>query len=595
MIRGVGGIIAWLTIAAVLIGPAASAHDGPRRILLLHAFDREFAALDAFMADFRTELDRNTSAPVQFFDVSLQPTHFQEPVDPQPVIEYVRSVFAAHPVDLIVPVGGAAAAFAQQHRSELFPSTPMLLAATDARFVQTGSLTPRDGVVSTRYDPGQIVNTILSTLPRTKHLFVVIGTSPLEQVWRDALSRELQRFAPRLTIRWADRLSSTDMIAASSALPPESAILFALWLVDGKGVPTTEEQALNSMRAVANAPIFGVHSTQLGRGIIGGSLMDIEELGRNAARAASRLLQDETPGALRLPTQVSGPPMFDARELRRWQIPEATLPPGSVVQFREPSVWDRYKWPVSSVLLVCLAQALLILALITNRRKRLRAEASLAQLSRGLMKAQEEERAWIGRELHEDLSQRIVTQSFQLETLARSVSGNSGSLVGKIAHEVADIARAAQTLSRRVHSPKIHLLGLGACIESLCREVGRDQPVDVTFQQHGSADGLAYEVRLAIFRVVQEALNNAVRHSAAQHVRVVISGHADHVEIVVDDDGCGFDAQTARRARGLGLTAMKQRLALVNGTMVLKSRPRAGTTIRASVPRAVVTSREIGA
>jgi signal transduction histidine kinase len=588
-------IVSWLTTAAVLIASPASAHDGPRRILLLHAFDREFAALDAFVADFRTELARNSSDPVQFFDVSLQPAHFQESVDPQPVIEYVRAIFAAHPVDLIVPVGGAAASFAQQHRAELFPSTPMLLAATDARFVQPGSLTPRDAVVSARYDPGQIVDTILRTMPRTTHLFVVIGTSPLERFWRDALSRELQRFAGRLTITWSDRFSSSDMVAASSTLPQDSAILFALWLVDGKGVPNTEAEALNRMRAVANAPIFGVHSTQLGRGIIGGSLMDIEEWSSTAARVAHRLLESEPPNALRTSAQVSGPPVFDARELRRWQISESRLPPGSTVRFREPTPWDRYKWPASGVLLLCIAQALLILALVTNRRKRLRAEASLAQLSRGLLKAQEEERAWIGRELHEDLSQRIVTQSFQLEALARTVSGKAGSLVRNIAHEVADIARAAQTLSRRVHSPKVDLLGLGICIDSLCREVARDHSVDVTFRLNGSVDGLPQEVRLAVFRVVEEALSNAVRHSGAQQVRVSVTGDPSRVEVVVDDNGCGFDAQSAMRGRGLGLTAMRERMALVNGTMALTSRARAGTTIRVSVPRAMVTTRELGA
>jgi signal transduction histidine kinase len=577
-------MVASCALAAILFASTASAHDGPHRILLLHAFDRQFAALDAFVAGFRTEIARKTSEPVQFFDVSIQPARFQEPVDPKPVIEYVRSVFAAHPVDLIVSVGGPAALFAQQHRAELFPSTPMLLTGVDAQFVRPGSLTAQDAVVSVAYDPAQVVDTILRTLPETRHLFVVVGTSPVERFWRNALARELQRFEGKLTIGWADHLSSQEMVTASSALPPASAILFALWLVDGTGAPNIEEQALNEMRAVASAPIFGVHSTQLGRGIIGGSLMDIERSSRTAAGVASRLIAGEPPALLRLPAQVSGPPTFDARELQRWRVSESRLPSGSAVRFREPTVWDRYKWPATGVLLLCAAQATLILALVTNRHKRRLAEASLAQLSRALMKRHDEERASIAHELHEGLCQGIITQSWQLEALARTVSGDSRSEALQIGEQVASIGRAAQTLSRRLHSPKVELLGLGTCIESLCREVAQERSVDVTFRQNGSVDGLSYDVRLALFRVAEEALGNAARHSGAQHIYVVVNQHADRVEVVVDDDGAGFNRRAAMRGPGLGLTAMKERMALVDGTMALKSGRRGGTTVSASVP-----------
>jgi two-component system sensor histidine kinase UhpB len=106
----------------------------------------------------------------------------------------------------------------------------------------------------------------------------------------------------------------------------------------------------------------------------------------------------------------------------------------------------------------------------------------------------------------------------------------------------------------------------------------------VTFQQNGSVDGLPYDARLALFRVAEEALGNAARHSGAQHICVVVNQHADRVEVVVDDDGSGFNRQAAMRGPGLGLTAMKERMALVNGTMALKSRRRGGTTVCASVP-----------
>ena len=112
----------------------------------------------------------------------------------------------------------------------------------------------------------------------------------------------------------------------------------------------------------------------MGDGIVGGPLMSMDELGHNAAQVALRILNGESPGNITTKPQPPGPPSFDWRELRRWNIDENRLPPDSVLLFREPTLWQRYRWYVVATVAVCIAQLLLIFALFTNLAKRRRAE-----------------------------------------------------------------------------------------------------------------------------------------------------------------------------------------------------------------------------
>ena len=112
----------------------------------------------------------------------------------------------------------------------------------------------------------------------------------------------------------------------------------------------------------------------MGRGIVGGPLMQIRKLGEDGAKAALRILKGEMPSAVKTPNVLYGAPIFDWRELRHWNISETLLPPDSIVQFREPNVWQRYRWQFIAVAIVLLAQAVAIAGLILERRRRRIAE-----------------------------------------------------------------------------------------------------------------------------------------------------------------------------------------------------------------------------
>ena len=259
----------------------------------------------------------------------------------------------------------------------------MLLAGVDRRFVQNRALAANDTAVAVEHDPPQMIETILRLLPDTRTVFVVIGASPFEQFWLKEVKRGLRRFEDRLTFIWTNELSFEEMLKGCASLPPQSAIFYGVLSLDAKGVRHAEERTLGAFHAAANAPIFGLHSTQLGRGIVGGPLLSIEDLSRNTATVAVRMLRGESPQSLTTPTQVAATPAFDGRELRRWGIGEDRLQPGSVVLFREPTAWQRYRPQIIVGVTFASVQAVFVIALLASLVKRRRAERSLRVSEQG--------------------------------------------------------------------------------------------------------------------------------------------------------------------------------------------------------------------
>src|SRR4029078_13275361 len=164
---------------------------------------------------------------------------------------------------------------------------------------------------------------------------------------------------------------------------------------------------------VANAPIFGTFDSYLGKGIVGGSLISLDNIGRDAAAAAVRILQGESPQNIKIAPVEAGTPIFDWRELQRWGIAEASLPPGSIVGFREPAIWQQYQSQIISIAALCAFEALLIGLLLVNRHSREHAEMEARELSGRRINAYEEERSRIARESHDDVSQRLAMLAVQ--------------------------------------------------------------------------------------------------------------------------------------------------------------------------------------
>jgi hypothetical protein len=178
--------------------PVADAQAGPRRVLLLYSYEREFTHRE-FALLFRPELSRSSAEPVDYIEVALQTAGESIRAPDDSVVTRLRSTFGRTQLDLVVAIGGPAAAFAQEHREQLFPTTPMLFAAVDRRFIEKGTMADNDTAVAVAHDPPQMIENILKLLPDTKTIFVAIGASQLEQFWLKEVKSAFKRFEGRLT------------------------------------------------------------------------------------------------------------------------------------------------------------------------------------------------------------------------------------------------------------------------------------------------------------------------------------------------------------------------------------------------------------
>jgi PAS domain S-box-containing protein len=221
---------------------------------------------------------------------------------------------------------------------------------------------------------------------------------------------------------------------------------------------------------------------------------------------------------------------------------------------------------------------------VTDRKL---AEEALSGVNSKLIEAQERERARIARELHDDISQRLAMLTIELEQLSQKSSDLPAELLHHIAelrNRSSDIAGDVQSLSHELHSSKLEYLGITTAMRAFCHEFSLQQNVEVVFAHDEIPRTLPQDVSLCLFRVSQEALQNAVKHSGVRHFDVELRCAPEAIDLTVRDSGVGFDSETTLKTQGLGLVSMAERVKLVGGRLSIDSQPHRGTTIRARVP-----------
>jgi PAS domain S-box-containing protein len=214
------------------------------------------------------------------------------------------------------------------------------------------------------------------------------------------------------------------------------------------------------------------------------------------------------------------------------------------------------------------------------------ARATLSNLNRRLMEAQEQERTRLARELHDDVSQRMTLLAIELDQLRNSLPDNAVEAKGLIValnDAIAALGKDLQAISHRLHSSKLEFLGIATAAASFCKELSVQRGVTIDYAHENVPVQLPEGVAINLFRVLQEALANAVKHSGAQHYQVRLRRVGDELTLEVVDDGEGFDVRAALLGHGLGLVSMQERLRLINGELHIESSPGSGTTIRVSV------------
>jgi signal transduction histidine kinase len=250
-----------------------------------------------------------------------------------------------------------------------------------------------------------------------------------------------------------------------------------------------------------------------------------------------------------------------------------------------PAFSFRVDDPFDDVALIAFFITSLIIArLMSTVRKQ--AEDALSSVSSKVIEAEEQERQRIAKELHEGIGQRMTMLALQIEQL-NSDSPNVvdvPSPIDPVLDEALEILTDVKTLAHELYSPRLEYIGIAGVMSSFCRDLAQQRKVEIDFKSLGLPSPLPPDISLCLYRVLQEAVHNAMKHSGVKHIDVQLNGTSNEIRLTVRDRGAGFDIETAKMSRGLGLNHMQERLKLVKGSLSIDSQPNRGTTIYARVP-----------
>ena len=437
-------LLAWAATAT-----AADA-DRPRQVLLLYAESRFLPAVIEVDAAFRSTVASSPGAPVifhtEFLDLPPTPSAAYE----RRLRDLLRVKYQDVHLDLIMACAPTALRTALDYRAELGPRVPIVFAAVDS----VGDFTlPRDvtGVLMTP-DWMDTLGAATRLQPEARRVVVVSGSSALDKRWVAAARAAFAVAPPHLEFTYVTELPLEAAAARLAGLPDGTIVFLVSFLRDIDGRNPSSVDALERLVRTSRVPIYGLGGTFMGHGIVGGRLIDFEKQGVRAGELGLRLLRGEALGPADIVTRNTNTYTFDWRQLRRWGLKEGRLPPGSVIRFREPSAWERYRWPIIGTSALVLLESLLIVGLVVQRARRKRAEGEAAEHRRQLVHAQRvtamgELAATLAHEINQPLG-AIVSNAEAARRLVDPAEPKRTDLLETLGDIIDDGQRASEVIRR---------------------------------------------------------------------------------------------------------------------------------------------------
>jgi signal transduction histidine kinase len=584
-----------IALTACGLGSLANAQeaDRPRQVLVVNStrLDDQFSVVWA--RELPKLLGEGLDQHVDFYAEYFDFVRFPLPEHESAYLDFLRLKYRGRRVDLLIVIGAVAIDFMSRYRNVLFGDTPLVfysLNPSQSRLAKsTGLINPLQFSRS--------IDLALTLQPDLKHVYVVSGAGAADQTYERQARAEFRPFEGRVEFTYLSGLVMRDLEQRLRTLPPYSAVYYVVLRQDGAGEQFQVMASLSRVASAANAPTYSWADAAVDSDILGGSRRDQLAQTKAIATLALRVLRGERPDDIPVSSPDTDVDQVDWRQLRRWGIDELHLPTGVTVLFREPSVWDQYKRYITGAVMLMLAQAALIAALLVQRTKRRHVEIELRgsqaklgvsydrirNLSRRLLGEQEAERARIARELHDDINQQLAILSIELDRLGTDQTQvHSAKRLSRAIETTQDISTSVRELAHGLHPSRLQLTGLVSSLDNLRRDLSPPH-LPIGFCHRDVPQEIDQTIALCLFRVAQEALGNAVKHSDAGHISVDLSGEPPSLVLTIVDDGKGFDVDGAPNA-GLGLISMRERVESVGGVLDIQASPARGTRLRITVP-----------
>jgi PAS domain S-box-containing protein len=376
-------VAAALVLSLLLAQPlAAMEPKEAKRILVLYGEGKEHPAHELTDQGLRAAFRSNHLFDVQLYPEYLDDSRFGGAGHARTVADYLRRKYAGIKIEVIITVYPSALELLLSEEGDIFPGVPVVASQLPRIMAENLEHSPLHrfitGVVIGDNSTG-LLDSALQLRPGTKQVALVAGVTPndvgAERIFRNALKPHLEN------IKMIDltKLPMQEILARVGSLPPDTIVLFSSVFKDGEGRSFVPREALSLVSRTANAPVFGLYESFLGYGIVGGHLVSFERLARESALMALRILGGESPASIPFGGEQAYAGLYDSRELKRWNIPETAVPPGSEIRYHEPSLWRDYKGTIAGMMAFMTFELVLILGLVMNLRMRRRAERSLLE------------------------------------------------------------------------------------------------------------------------------------------------------------------------------------------------------------------------
>jgi len=617
VIPGLVYLVCCLAVAAHLSAPAhAQTHPSAasplsqKKILILHAHEANVPVFVETDAGLSATLESGGISGLNQFFETLDLRRNPLPEDRKLLVEVMRLRYSHRKFDMIITMFPEALEFVLNDCVDILPHVPILALYLPENFTLPKADRPIVGH-SARTDITGTFEVALKLVPRAKHVYVVAGVHELDRRMEDRARRELKKWEGRLEFHYLSSMPFEDMAATISAAPPDSLVLALVVSHDMAGTLYTSVKVAQRLSQVSGAPVFGLLKAALGQGIAGGSLIDFERIGNGAGRLALNILRGaEAPGNTPAVPDVPPVPMFDWRQLKHWKLDVDALPKGSIVVNRQFTLWD-WRYYLIGTAVFCSVESVLVLVLIIQRRRAKAHERALQEnermlrqnrndlreLTGRLISAHEEEKSYLARELHDDLTQRLAVLSMNAERLEqrfrnsaepaqrfRNSAEPAREEIHDLKNELIRLSLDVHNLARRLHPSILDDLGLVRAIESECAAFLEREGVSINFEHENVSNIIEKDIALSLYRIVQEGLRNISKHACAGHVSVSLYGSDQDMLLSIQDDGIGFDLAESKAAAGIGLLSLRERARLINSELSVSSQPGGGTVITIRVP-----------
>jgi signal transduction histidine kinase len=532
----------------------------------------------------------------QYLDIS----RFGGDAHDRALAHWLRSRYAGRRLAAVLALGVPASVFATRFGEAIWPGARITHASIDGEQARVAA-ERGDPVIRRVFQYRRTVEWAMDVFPAVRQVWLIAGSTEQDRRWLAIAAADLTPLNNRIRIEAFSGLRWDDLIAKVRQMPPDAVALGVLFGADADGRNFVVGDALRDVARAANRPFLAVSSWSLGSGAIGGYVVDAAEIGRLGAGMIMRVLNN--PGAPNHPQveTAAGQWVFDAVQLRRWNIDESRLPAGSLVLNRELPAWRRYFWTVVATVLLVTAQGAVIGALLVQRRNRRRVEAALRlseEKARGgydevrdlagrLISAREGERARIARDLHDDIGQRVASFSIALSRIQRQipdVSNPARQSVSDLEHQATQLSADLRHLSHELHPSALEHLGLLEALRERCDDFGNESGVPVRLDVSEAWPDVSDALALCLYRVVQEALRNVATHARARNVTISLDQLDGHLTLQVTDDGRGFDPTATTRRSGLGLISLSERVRMLGGELEVTAATHAGTRLAVRLP-----------